>query len=104
METQREAIIRVEGSLDLPAARFVEHSLKRMSVGDRVRIDFTRVRQFHDYGIAVLAQALKKHEAIVVRLDGLGMHQVRMLRYFGVDSEAFRRDGRARGLPEEGAT
>lgn len=82
--------IRLEGTFDLPSARLVEHALKRTTPGDRVRVDFTRVRQFHDFGVAVLAQALKNSEAIVVRVEGLGTHHVRLLRYFGVSSDVFR--------------
>jgi anti-anti-sigma regulatory factor len=91
------AIIRLEGTFDLPAARLLENSLRRMSPGDRVRVDFRGVRRFHDYGIAVLAQALERSGAAVVRLEGLGLHHVRLLRYFGVGPEFFRpgreRDG-----------
>jgi anti-anti-sigma regulatory factor len=85
-------VIRLEGVFDIPAARLVEYSLKRMSAGDRVRIDFTRVRELRDYGIAVLAQALSKRDGIVVKLEGLRTHHVRLLRYFGIDSDAFRPD------------
>ena len=89
-----QAIIRLEGTFDLPAARLVENSLKRMRGGERVRVDFTRVRQFNDFAIAVLAQALKQPGAVEAKLEGLRLHQIRMLRYFGVGPEAFR-DGEA---------
>ncbi len=84
------AVIRLEGTFDLPSARLVEHSLKRLRPGDRVRIDFTSVRQFHDFGVAVLAQALKQSEALVVNVEGLGTHHLRLLRYFGVSPDVFR--------------
>lgn len=86
------AIISFEGTFDLPAARLLENSLKRMRRGDRVRVDFRGVRTFHDYGIAVLAQALKRRDASLVRIEGLHLHHVRLLRYFGVGPEFFRRE------------
>lgn len=92
------ATIRLEGTFDLPSARLVAYSLKRMSPGDAIRVDFRRVRQFHDFAIAVLAQALKSSEAMEVKLDGLGTHHVRLLRYFGVSADVFR--ARVRATPK----
>ncbi len=96
---RRETVIRLERAFDLPAARLVEYTLKRTGPGDRVRVDFGRVQQFHDFAVAVLAQALIKHRDVVVKVEGLRMHQVRLLRYFGVDADAFRPEG-ARGADE----
>jgi hypothetical protein len=87
---RRETVIRLDRAFDLPAARMVEHTLRRMAAGDRVRIDFGRVQQFHDFAVAVLAQALAGRRGVVVKVEGLRMHQVRLLRYFGVDADAFR--------------
>ncbi len=86
------AVIRLEGTFDLPAARLLENSLKRMTAGDRVRVDFEGVRVFNDFAIAVLAQAVKSRGAAGVRLQGLRLHQIRLLRYFGVGPEVFRPD------------
>lgn len=83
------AVIRLEGTFDLPAARFLENSLKR-SAGSAVRVDFTRVRAFNDFAVAVLAQALTRHGVEGTRVQGLSLHQVRLLRYFGVDADVFR--------------
>jgi anti-anti-sigma regulatory factor len=96
-------VIRLEGVFDIPAARLVEYSLKRMSAGDRVRIDFSGVRELRDYGIAVLAQALSKGSGIDVKLEGLRTHHVRLLRYFGVDADAFRPEPARRGGEAEDA-
>lgn len=82
------AVISLEGTFDLPAARLLENSLKR-SAGGAVRVDFTRVRAFNDFAVAVLAQALKRH-GDGARVQGLSLHQVRLLRYFGVDPDVFR--------------
>lgn len=89
-EGSQPTVIRLEGTFDLPSARLVENSLKRQGPGDRVRVDFTRVREFHDFGVAVLAQALRSSEAMEVRVEGLGTHHVRLLRYFGVRPDVFR--------------
>ena len=89
-EGHRDSVIRLEGELDLPAARMLEHSLRGFKTGDTVRIDFSRVHRLHDYGIATLARALTKLDGATVKLHGLGTHHVRLLRYFGVDSKVFR--------------
>jgi anti-anti-sigma regulatory factor len=86
-------VIRLEGTFDLPAARLLENSLKRVGGAGGVRVDFTRVRQFNDFAVAVLAHALKSVAEAGVKVEGLSLHQVRLLRYFGVDPAVFRRDG-----------
>jgi STAS domain len=91
-ERRRSSTLLVEGEFDLPSARMLEHSLRGLKEGDLVRIDFRRVRQFHDYAIAALAQALTKLGGATVKLEGLGTHHVRLLRYFGIDADVFRRD------------
>lgn len=91
MRSVPAATIRLEGTFDLPSARLVENSLKRMHPGDEVRVDFTRVREFNDFAVAVLAQALRNAGALEVKVEGLGTHHVRLLRYFGVSPDVFRR-------------
>ncbi len=76
--------MRLEGVFDVPAARRLEQVLERAREGDAIRVDLTQVREFHDFGIAILAQALK-HGGPRVALQGLRNHQVRLLRYFGAD-------------------
>jgi hypothetical protein len=83
-------VIRLEGTFDLPAARLLENSLRRHAAAEGVRVDFGGVRQFNDFAVAVLAQALKAAPG-PVKVEGLSMHQVRLLRYFGVDPKVFRR-------------
>lgn len=90
MSVSRDAVISLEGTFDLSAARLLENSLKRIASGERVRVDFRHVRVFNDFAIAVLAQTLKSHGAEGAMVEGLGLHQVRLLRYFGVDAEVFR--------------
>jgi anti-anti-sigma regulatory factor len=80
-----EPIIHVEGVFDGIAARRLEAVLVRGAPGRRLEIDLTQVREFSDFAIAVLANALLRCGAFV-SLRGLRLHQVRLLRYFGVDA------------------
>lgn len=86
-----ETEIRVEGILDGPAARRVEETLARARPGARFHIDLVQVREFHDFGIAVLGHALTMTQAHV-RLRGLREHHLRVLRYFGIETARFSPD------------
>ncbi len=79
------SIISLEGVFDGVAARHLEEELLRAEPGDRILVDVTQVREFHDFGVAVLGRALTRCRG-EVRLRGLRQHQVRVLRYFGVDA------------------
>jgi len=48
-------------------------------------LDFARCQEFHDYGVAVLSQALHGLVGLRVQLRGLRQHQERVFRCFGVD-------------------
>jgi ABC-type transporter Mla MlaB component len=79
-----EAIqLSVAGHFDLPAALQVARALSDASDETLVCIDLTRVSQFDDSGVAVLGRALAGHQRADVR--GLRLHQVRLLRYLGVE-------------------
>jgi anti-anti-sigma regulatory factor len=80
-----ESIIWLEGVFDGVAASHLEEKLLRTIPGDRILVDLTQVREFHDFGVAVLGRALTLCRA-EVKLRGLRQHQVRVLRYFGVDA------------------
>jgi anti-anti-sigma regulatory factor len=80
-----ESAIRLEGVFDGIAARRLEALLLAADAGARFRIDLTQVREFHDFGIAVLGHTLTRSRAHVT-ISGLRQHQIRMLRYFGVDT------------------
>jgi len=77
--------IRLEGVFDGLVARRVEAMLAKAEPGIRFHIDVSQVREFHDFGIAVLANALTRCRAHVA-LHGLRLHQIRLLRYFGVET------------------
>jgi hypothetical protein len=89
--------IRLQGIFDAPAARGVEATLSRAEPHARLRVDLTHIREFHDSAIAVLAHALKRCAADVA-VRGLRQHQIRMLRYLGVDTPQLEPDS----VPEAG--
>lgn len=85
MHTNRATVIRMDGIFDVPAAQRLARALAQTDADAQVRIDLTQVREFHDYGVTVLAQALASRGArIVVR--GLRQHHLRLLRYFGIET------------------
>ncbi len=85
-----ELDIEVDGVFDVPAAKRLALVLERARTGEALRIDFARVSAFQDFGLAVLAQALGETRAARVAVRGLRMHQLRILRYFGVDPARLR--------------
>jgi hypothetical protein len=86
MQTSGAMVIRMDGVFDVPAAKRLARELAATDEHEQVRVDLTQVREFHDYGVTVLAQALSSMGA---RIDvrGLGRHHLRLLRYFGVYTE-----------------
>jgi len=87
-----ELLIRLDGVFDGPAARRVEATLARARPGARFRIDLTHIREFHDFGVMILANAVTRCP-VMVALRGLRTHQVRLLRYFGVSAAALEPPG-----------
>jgi ABC-type transporter Mla MlaB component len=80
----REAVrLSVDGRFDLPAALRVARAIDEVPGETLVQLDLTRVSHFEDTGVAVLGRALAGHQHADVR--GLRLHQVRLLRYLGVD-------------------
>ncbi len=76
-------VIRMDGIFDVPAAQRLARELDAMVYAD-VRIDLTRVREFHDFGVALLAQSIAGRRAPTAVL-GLHDHHLRLLRYLGID-------------------
>jgi len=75
--------LSVAGLFDLPAALRVARALADANDETMVRIDLTRVSHFDDSGVAVLGRALTSHHRTDVK--GLRRHQIRLLRYLGVE-------------------
>jgi anti-anti-sigma regulatory factor len=87
MHTRGATVFRMDGVFDVPAAQRLARALAQTDVDEHVRIDLTHVREFHDFGVTVLAQALaSRGKRIVVR--GLSQHHLRLLRYFGIEAGA----------------
>jgi anti-anti-sigma regulatory factor len=80
-----ELTFQLEGVFDGVAARRLEAALASASPADRLNVDLTHVREFHDFGVAILGQALARTRA-AVEVRGLRRHQLRVLRFFGVDA------------------
>lgn len=85
-----ELLIEMDGVFDVPAAKRLGTLLARALPGDSIRIEAARVSHFQDFGLALLAQALEETRAARVALRGLRDHQLRILRYFGVDASRLR--------------
>jgi len=86
MQTSGATVIRMDGVFDVPAAEQLARALDQTDENEQVRIDLTQVREFHDYGVTVLAQALSSRGARVI-VRGLTQHHLRLLRYFGIETE-----------------
>jgi hypothetical protein len=78
-------LLRLDGVFDVSAAQRVARALTEGAVDDPVHIDLTHVREFHDFGVAFLAQALAARPRHV-RIRGLRQHHRRLLRYLGIDT------------------
>ncbi len=87
-ETARQSlVVRLDGVFDIAAAHRVLRLLAEATPGAEVYIDVTHVREFHDHGVAKLAEGLVE-TPLRVSVRGLRNHQYRMLRYLGVSSSA----------------
>ncbi len=78
-----EVVIRLDGVVDAAAAQQLSTAIETANA-DEIRVDLTHVREFHDFGIAMLARALSGRHHVAV--SGLRQHQLRLLRYFGIDA------------------
>ncbi len=80
-----ELVIQIDGDFDRQAAARLSSWLGEVPQDAAVVLDFSRVRELQDLGLAALAGRLGERRD--VQVVGLGRHQQRMLRYFGVDLE-----------------
>ena len=81
---EARTIIHVEGVFDVPTAKQLAQELDEMRYAE-VRIDLTRVREFHDFGVALLAHSIAGRAAPTAVI-GLHEHHLRLLRYLGIDT------------------
>jgi hypothetical protein len=83
---EARTVIRMDGVFDVPAAKRLALELDGMGYAE-VRIDLTRVREFHDFGVALLANSIAGRRAPTTVI-GLQEHHLRLLRYLGIDCGA----------------
>ena len=83
----KSLLIRLDGAFDLGAAGEIQRALADSVDGTEVYVDLSQVREFHDRGVAVLADVIKT-SGHPISVRGLRQHQYRMLRYLGVESAA----------------
>jgi STAS domain len=82
-ESDAGLLLRLEGTLDGRTVRAVTRTLEGLPHRP-LTVDFSRVRTFVDLSVDALTRALRDRP---VRLQGLGRHQQRMFRYFGLGAE-----------------
>lgn len=76
------AEIQLAGTFDGPAAWELARRLQEER--SEVTVDFSRIDTFFDFGLNVLAHGLQETKRPVL-LAGLRHHQLRVLRYLGVE-------------------
>ncbi|MBI5070241.1 MAG: anti-sigma factor antagonist [Deltaproteobacteria bacterium] len=89
-----ELLLRLTGDFEAADAWKVHETIQSAEHGSHVVLDFSQVRHFEDFAIALIAPDLVGGAEHRIRIRGLGMHQRRILEYFGVKGTAL--DERAR--------
>jgi hypothetical protein len=84
-----EQVIRFKGIFDGLAAERLRSEMAGADPGAKFHIDLSQVREFQDHAVATLAQAVSGRGTDLVAFSGLRQHQIRLLRYFGVDAAPF---------------
>jgi len=87
--------LELDGVFDRSAALQMADALAWVKPGGEVELDLTRVREFHDAGLAVLAQTIQRAGGVRIQVRGLRTRQHRMLRYLGLDLDEIGQDGEA---------
>jgi|MudIll2142460700_1097286.scaffolds.fasta_scaffold326736_1 anti-anti-sigma regulatory factor len=77
-------LLHLDGTFDSAEAWRLHDVLAQVSSGTVVTLDFTRVRAYHDFAVALLAKDLVALQGRIVA-TGLCQHQLRILRYFGIE-------------------
>jgi ABC-type transporter Mla MlaB component len=76
-------VIRMDGAFDIDSVNTIRSRIEPLPGDAEVYIDLSRVREFHDRAVAMLAEVLAAARARI-SVRGLRQHQYRMLRYLGV--------------------
>jgi hypothetical protein len=82
-EGEHRLVLRLSGTLDGRTALAVIQALGELPPLP-LTVDFSQVRTFVDLSVDALTRALRDRP---VSLTGLGRHQARMFRYFGLQTE-----------------
>lgn len=85
-----ELVIQVDGTLDHQAAARIARCVCDLPPAAPLVIDFSRADDLPDVGVAEIAKWLAGHPGVEVR--GLGRHQLRLLRYCGLQLAPERRE------------
>ncbi len=85
LEEHGTSVVWLDGVFDVPAAKKLAAYLEALGPERQLCIDASRVVSFQDFGIATLAQSLKRSRVLDLRLAGFRIHQLRLLKYFGYD-------------------
>ncbi len=80
---EHRLVVRLTGTLDGRTARAVTDALGELPPVP-LTVDFSQVRTFVDLSVDALTRALRNRPVL---LTGLGRHQARMFRYFGLRTE-----------------
>jgi hypothetical protein len=84
-----ELLLRFEGSFEASDAWQARELLRGAgSTRPGVVLDFGQVRTFQDFAIALIAPDIAAAGDWHVHVRGLGLHQQRLLEYFGVGRRA----------------
>src|SRR6185503_12136811 len=79
-ESEHRLVLRLTGTLDGRTADAVSQAVRELPPLP-LTVDFSQVRTFVDLSVDALTRALRDRP---VSLTGLGRHQARMFRYFGL--------------------
>ena len=82
-EPSSSLVIRMDGAFDIDSVNTIRSRIEDLPGDAEVYVDLSRVREFHDRAVAMLADVLAVARARV-SVRGLRQHQYRMLRYLGV--------------------
>ena len=82
-EGEHRIVLRLTGTLDGRTALAVSDALRDLPPLP-LTVDFSQVRTFVDLSVDALTRALRDRP---VSLTGLGRHQARMFRYFGISTD-----------------
>lgn len=88
-----QVILHVLEGFDPATARTLHDMLETEDLAKRVLVDFSYSRGCSDSTIALLAQTLASAPGRQVAVIGLGQHQRRLLRYFGIEDNFARPAG-----------